>query len=227
MNIFQRGRLGFAALIATFGLVAGLAGGAFALSFTDTPGNFFEDEIDLITDAGCASGFNDGSFQPAGNTTRGQFAYWLNNCGGRVKSQSATNTLTYGGTAQQVVLTGSITVPGVSGSGQTQMLELSGIAEVGTTVNDFNSFCQSVVSCTIKVQLYNGGTKVGEQTATWLNYTGGMDNQFLAVPVQAVFEVPTGSTVNYGLRVEPSGLEASAGKVFARSLVATLHPFAG
>ena len=47
-------------------------------------GNFFHESIGAIGSAGCASGFNDGTFRPNSNPTRGQFAYWTNNCGSRI-----------------------------------------------------------------------------------------------------------------------------------------------
>lgn len=58
--------------------------------FNDVPqSSFFHEEIAAIFDAGCASGFGDGSFRPGDPTTRGQFTFWLNNCGGRVAFGSA------------------------------------------------------------------------------------------------------------------------------------------
>lgn len=49
-------------------------------------GSFFHDAIDQIAGAGCATGFPDGNFQPQSDVRRQQFAYWLNNCGGRVET---------------------------------------------------------------------------------------------------------------------------------------------
>jgi hypothetical protein len=62
--------------------------------FTDVPDpSFFHESVTAIGDAGCALGFPDGRFQPNVGATRGQFAFWLNNCGGRVEFNETTNLL--------------------------------------------------------------------------------------------------------------------------------------
>ncbi len=214
-------------LVMATAITASVVTVSLALPFSDTASSPFVDEIDEITDSGCASGFPDGTFKPTDGVKRQQFAYWLANCGGRIASTSATNTLTYGGTAQQVALTDSFNVPGATGSGQTQQLHLQGIVDVGSEVLNFPDFCAFVVVCSVDVQLYHGSTQVAEQTVRWNNGTGDISPDRLTVPVQAVIEVATGTTVNYGLRVQGSGLEASAGKAYNRSLTATLVPFSG
>lgn len=221
-------RLGVKGLIAlalASALTASVATVTFALPFSDTGSSPFADEIDEITDAGCASGFPNGTFKPTDQVKRQQFAYWLSNCGGRIAGNAATNVLTYSGTAQQVASTRTITVPGASGSGQTQQLHIQGIVDVGTDELNFNDFCVSIVACTIDVQLYLGGTQLAEQSVTWNNWDGDVNPSRVTVPVQAVVEVETGSTVTYSMRVQASGLEASAGKIYNRSLTATLQPF--
>jgi hypothetical protein len=69
------------ALAATAG-----AGGAWAShQFTDVgDGTFFHDAIGNIVAGGCATGYSDGTFRPGVSPNRGQFAYWMSNCGGRV-----------------------------------------------------------------------------------------------------------------------------------------------
>jgi S-layer homology domain len=52
--------------------------------FSDIATSPFREQINRIGRAGCASGFPDGTFQPQGNVNRQQFAFWTNNCGGRV-----------------------------------------------------------------------------------------------------------------------------------------------
>ena len=59
-------------------------------------GTFFHEAIGNIVAAGCAVGFNDDTFRPANNTTRGQFAFWMSNCGGRVGHSDVTANLTPG-----------------------------------------------------------------------------------------------------------------------------------
>ena len=77
-------------LVFAIGALGSLLGGAAAVwadhQFSDVPdGHAFHDEIGSVVDAGCATGFNDGTFRPGSSPTRGQFAYWLNNCGGRAQ----------------------------------------------------------------------------------------------------------------------------------------------
>lgn len=74
------------------------AGGAWAShQFTDVnDGSFFHDAIGNIVAGGCATGFNDETFRAGTNATRGQFAFWMSNCGGRVSSDSASATLAPG-----------------------------------------------------------------------------------------------------------------------------------
>jgi hypothetical protein len=63
--------------------------------FNDVPDpSFFHESVTAIGDAGCALGFPGGGFQPNANATRGQFAFWLNNCGGRVEFNESSNALT-------------------------------------------------------------------------------------------------------------------------------------
>ncbi len=60
-------------------------------SFPDVPAaSFFHDPIDQIARAGCATGFPDGTFHPTEDTNRQQFAFWLNNCGGRLAADRGT-----------------------------------------------------------------------------------------------------------------------------------------
>jgi hypothetical protein len=89
----RRGRTGLTvlAVIAAIAATASLSSYAAARAFSDVSG-FFADPVDNITDAGCATGFGDGTFRPKDGATRGQFAYWLNNCGGRTAVADTPNT---------------------------------------------------------------------------------------------------------------------------------------
>jgi len=71
--------------------VAG-AGGAWAShQFDDSAdGSFFHDSIGDIVAGGCATGYPNNTFRENENPTRGQFAFWVSNCGGRVSSDQVT-----------------------------------------------------------------------------------------------------------------------------------------
>ena len=76
------------ATVVSSAVVALVVSGGVAVAshqFPDIPTNsFFHKAITAIGDAGCAGGYQDGTFKQNNNATRGQFAYWLNNCAGRV-----------------------------------------------------------------------------------------------------------------------------------------------
>ena len=80
--------------ISTLGAVVG--GGAVVWAdhqFSDVPSSHsFHEQIGAVVDAGCATGFSDGTFRPGTSPTRGQFAYWLNNCGGRAQYGGSTSS---------------------------------------------------------------------------------------------------------------------------------------
>ena len=82
----SRAWIGLVATVVATSMVTAIATTALANhQFSDVAtGSFFHDEIAAIFDAGCAGGFADSTFRPNSATTRGQFTYWLNNCGGRV-----------------------------------------------------------------------------------------------------------------------------------------------
>ena len=74
-----------ATVVATSAITATATTAVANHQFSDIPtGSFFHDEIAAIYDGGCAGGFGDGTFRSGNPATRGQFALWLSNCGGRV-----------------------------------------------------------------------------------------------------------------------------------------------
>lgn len=85
-----RRRLLLAAVVAASALAGSVVPRAVAVNFPDVSG-FFASAVDNITDAGCARGFPDGTFDPSSGATRAQFAYWLNNCGGRTAEAGTPN----------------------------------------------------------------------------------------------------------------------------------------
>jgi hypothetical protein len=224
----QIGLKGLLAALAAVALLTSTVTVALALNFSDTAGSPFLDEIDKITDAGCASGFPDGTFRPQDQVKRQQFAFWLNNCGGRVAFAEASNTLTFANT-ENVALTDTITTGGASGSGQTQFLRVTGTAEVGGTTQSFDDFCVSLIECNIDVELHvnapaNPSGEVVSHQASWV--TGASNpNEMATITVDAVVQVPTDTAITYSLRVQGTNLEASQGKVIDRTLTAVAIPF--
>ncbi|MEL7210959.1 MAG: S-layer homology domain-containing protein, partial [Actinomycetota bacterium] len=95
---------------------SGIGGVAWAThNFNDVPdGSFFGPAINAGAEAGCFTGFGDGSFQPGSNPNRGQFAFWTNNCGGRAGQEFTTSATPINGGGE--VILEEITVE-VEGSG--------------------------------------------------------------------------------------------------------------
>jgi S-layer homology domain len=141
-------------LMLTCSLVAGMAAASFAVVFSDTPGTPFETEIDNITDAGCASGFPDGTFRPTEDVRRQQFAFWLNNCAGRTTRATSPNVAGLS-TSFQTIDNPSITTGGVPGFNQ--YLFVSGWFRL----NDAGTECP----CDIQIQVFLNGPGGLDQTS--------------------------------------------------------------
>lgn len=90
-------RLGLA-LVTALATVAGVGGGIAVANhqFPDVPpGSAFHDDIDDFVNAGCATGFPDGTYHPQEAVKRQQMARFLHACGGRIQHrQSGFNTMT-------------------------------------------------------------------------------------------------------------------------------------
>jgi S-layer homology domain len=97
MNPASTGRFSMVgAVCGVMALLVSLGGVAFGGGsdlFSDISASPFRAEINRIGRAGCASGFPDGTFHPRGTVNRQQFAFWSNNCGGRVASDTGTGQL--------------------------------------------------------------------------------------------------------------------------------------
>jgi S-layer homology domain len=111
---------GVMALLVSLG---GVAFGGGADLFSDISASPFREEINRIGRAGCASGFPDGTFQPQNSVNRQQFAFWTNNCAGRMAYESTgTQSVPIANLGQPqtittVGITGGATDSGVSDGG--------------------------------------------------------------------------------------------------------------
>jgi hypothetical protein len=110
-------------LVTVIAVIASSATFALATSFNDIPpGSFFEGPVDDITDAGCASGFADGSFRTSSSATRGQFALWGANCFSRSTRATSPNIAGLNTTYRNIDVP-IIDIPGFPG--QTQYLHVN------------------------------------------------------------------------------------------------------
>jgi len=122
--------------------------------FSDIPpGSFFHDEIAAIYDGGCAGGFPDGSFRSGDPATRGQFALWLNNCGGRVAfANDGSRSLT--SSTEQDLATASVTAGAMpTGGGFIVAFGSMAASSPGCTTN-----------CVTELRLYRDGNSSPTET---------------------------------------------------------------
>jgi hypothetical protein len=144
-------------LVTVIAIIASSATFALANSFTDIPpGSFFEGPVDDITDAGCASGFADGTFDTSSSATRGQFALWGANCFSRSTRATSPNTPGLNGT-YKTIDSPIIDIPGFPG--QTQYLHVS----AWYLLDSSGSQCPCDVQ--MRVQLADFGTGAAVSTS--------------------------------------------------------------
>ena len=219
----------WATLVAVVALVAG---GSSALAdhlFPDsTDEQAFHEQVGYIAGAGCATGFDDGTFRPNQSITRQQFAAWMNRCGGRAAEGSGGQlSQTASGHTNAVVDTEVLTIEaGAAASdvsiGGFVLVQGSVIARTADA-GDCPCFVQASVATPdrdgnlepdLGVQSYStipaGLTDIGEGFAT--------------IPVEAVLPVEPGEVLDIGFRA--FFVDANASPVaFEPRLTALYVPF--
>lgn len=144
------------AVTAAIALMVSTSGTALANhQFADVDdGSFFGGAIEAIADAGCATGYDDGTFRPRDGITRGQFAFWLENCGGRAERDHDTATLDTDDETVDVVAT--TVQPGAQGAaglgGQGQYVVVIATYDVATAGTD--------LPCNVELTLDDQGGNV-------------------------------------------------------------------
>lgn len=147
--------------IAVVAMVAALVGGSAVAwadhQWSDVPtGSFFHESIGAITDAGCAVGYSDGTFRPDGNATRGQFAYWLNNCGGRLAYDEGSDNFAVADASAGNVATAAMTA-GAKDSGTALILAVAKI-HVNTSGDQESNW-------TLDQSVDGGGSVIADEAA--------------------------------------------------------------
>ena len=191
--------------------------------FPDVPDSGFHDQIGNIANAGCASGFNDGTFRPQAATTRGQFAAWMNRCGGRTTDviNDNINLTTSGAGAAQVV--GSVALT----AGATGDLATGGFATVSGAVRARTSN-PALCPCFVQAQVWDvvAGEEVGppQFSAIPAGTTELNGENFTTIPVQAVVEMAPDSTRTFGVKIH--FVDANVGTInVSTHLSAQYFPF--
>ena len=216
----HRNRPSVRALLTAIAVLAtGIGGVAYASdTFPDVPNGGFHDQIDLIVFAGCATGFNDGTFRPKDGTTRGQFAFWMNNCGGRIYGTSALGPVNIsdpvpadgfrGG--QVEIMSDQVTVAG-SGSQMVSTSATISLIENATVA----TFCANV-PCRVWASIYIDGVFLAEQEVRFTSDYAGM-----TASVQAVKYLAAG---NHTISVRADALGINPGApVVANNARMTSH----
>ena len=190
-------------LVLACSLIAAMTASAVAVVFSDTGSSPFAEEIDNITNAGCASGFPDGTFRPQDSVKRQQFAFWLDNCASRSTRATAPNVSGLS-TSFQTVDNPSITIGGVPAFNQ--YLFVSGWFRV----NDAGSECP----CDIQAQVVLDGQGAADQTS-----------QATITDVQEGAGSDVDDTVYYGARFRVSTdttyIVQAQGRVFNSTAICT------
>lgn len=216
----HRNRPSVRVLLTAIAVLATATGGvAYANdTFPDVPNGGFHDQIDLIVFAGCATGFNDGTFRPQDGTKRGQFAFWLSNCGSRIYGSAASGPTNIsdpvpadgfrGGEVE--VLSDQVTIAGAGSQMVSSIATLSLIED-----STYAAYCANT-PCRLWASLYIDGVLLAEQEVRFnTDYAG------QTVTVQGVKSLAAGAhTVS--VRVDVLGVNPAA-PVVARNARVTSH----
>ena len=176
-------------------------------------GNFFHESIGAIGSAGCASGFNDGSFRPNSNPTRGQFAYWTHNCGGRIAHDRGVSFTVSGlnQLANVSVTAGALDNPPIDTGGY---VWVSATAEASDGSN---------TSCEVAISMRRNGVITD---SLGLNPTGSNSTNWANGQISRVVAIDGGATDAYDVRASSSGCLGGSAAVEV-GLTAMYVPFDG
>jgi hypothetical protein len=201
--------------------LSGVAGAGGDL-FSDIGSHAFRVEINRIGRAGCAAGFDDGTFQPRENVTRGQFAFWTNNCGGRAGFEDGSLTMTAPGDAQLLTLT--MTADGADTPfAQGGFVVLSG-GVTARVISPDAALCPCGVDAFVHDTLNNDNSGIRVGTLGSAVTVGGTPASNVSLPINAVFPLDAGQSSTYELNVS-YGDDQSPDVSWAGDLTAVWVPF--
>jgi hypothetical protein len=189
--------------------------------FDDIAGSPFREEINRIGRAGCAAGFNDGSFRGRDEVTRQQFAFWTNNCGGRAGFEDGSLTLTSPGDAVLLGLTmiaDGADTPFAEGG----FVVLNGAVTARVTTDAAQ--CPCGIEASIVDTLNNDISSSRRALLGSAVTVGGTPASTVSLPVNAVFPLDAGEASTYELNVS-YGDDQSPDIFFDGDLTAVWVPF--
>lgn len=182
--------------------------------------SFFHESITAIADAGCALGFSDGRFQPNASATRGQFAFWLHNCGGRLafNEQTAALSSTFTDYASATMTAGA------AGTG-------SGFALVSAAVEARSANSSVGLPCEITVRLTaSGASFVGSEPTMRLNLLDGTSDASEEEngTLMGLVALPAGQSVTVAANSRVDNSPSCTAPIVGDFSVSALYvPFAG
>jgi hypothetical protein len=203
-------------------LTAALVGvGAMAWAnhqFSDVPTNSaFHESISNLVDAGCATGFPNGTYKPTDPVNRQQIARMLNTCGGRLATSDSLNGDSAIGTSNTTMPSSTATLEPGAIQGGGYVLAIGNLR--------VSSFSGSGYPCDVFTALDATGdsaTLVNASSGTSLN---GQNFDAGATPM-AAFLVEAGQTLSVSLVAREDN--SCAASLFGNGEVTLLYfPFAG
>lgn len=186
-----RARLTTVAIAMVMGLLGGLGGVAIAgHQFPDVPNSqAHHTNIGRIVRAGCATGFNDGTYKPGNNITRGQAAAQIVRCTSRVEGEDGSANGVADNTEAVVA---SVDIRNIATTGDGGFVQLVGTVSATETATN--------CPCTVRIEIVDdtsnatsGGHAVGFETPVLLGVAIGQASW------NAVFPLPPGEQHNYDL----------------------------
>jgi hypothetical protein len=186
-------------------------------------GNVFHADIDAFTEAGCGTGFPNGTFHPSDPVLRQQAARFARACGTRIAQEDDDALTTVPTGLDGVTLNSEGITAGAQGNGAGFVLGIANI-DLSTTDNDSGDF-----PCTLATSL--SSPTVGHTGAANLE-TGAASFRLQSTATQAtsstlteVWEVDAGETITARVNVAKFGCDAA---VSAKSDLTLLYvPFPG
>jgi hypothetical protein len=203
------------ALLISLGGVAGAGGDL----FSDIGSHAFRAQINRIGRAGCASGFDDGTFRPNGNVTRGQFAFWTNNCGGRAAFDDGQTTLTAPSDAELLNIH-------LTGGGTNTEFAQGGFVVVTAAVDAEVTTDVAQCPCRIDASVHdvNDDDDSGIRIATLAGTPDSSGSASASLSVVAVFPIDADETKEFELNVS-YGDNQSPDITFRGDMSAVFVPF--
>lgn len=202
-----------------------VAMGAVALGdhqFPDVdPTSAFHDDIDDFVNAGCASGFPDGSFRPQDPVKRQQMARFFAACGGRVDYDDRDTPFTVLTTAHQVLASVSIDAGALVGGG---FVLVTASVRVTAAIDE-----DTEGPCRLLFQLVEQGAQGGFEFMTLvISKADSGPSQDLSGTMIGLVEVAAGETATVELQGRKDTIPSCPGQINADGPMAALYvPFAG